>query len=515
MDEKEFFHQGTIRICGTLDENKMLRDCFSFFKKKIPLNGLMIAVYNTDSGSVQVISYTSEIDLEFEEKSLKLSKSDIEYVESTVGSVLLLEKLDDNPVGLRMKNAFSLPDLSSVVLRLKVEDQRIGAIIAFAEGNKKFTWEHGRIMSILHDPFAIAISNILRFKEVARLRDLLKDDNIYLHQELRKIKGEEVIGAESGMKEVMDMVSRVAPIESKVLIMGETGVGKELVASSIHYSSPRRNRPFIKLNCGAIPDSLIDSELFGHEKGAFTGAHSRKRGRFERAEGGTLFLDEIGELPLNVQTRLLRVLHTGEYERVGGTEGLKSDVRIIAATNRNLEELVKKGEFREDLWFRLNVFPVIVPPLRQRKSDIYELAEYFRDKKIQELNITANRPGLSSNALKRLCSYSWPGNVRELENAVERELIRAVSEKDSFLRFREYEENKKPNLYYSGSFSKDNEIVETMDEVLKNHIQKVLKKTGGRIQGEGGAAELLGVHSSTLRHRMEKLGIEFGRSALW
>jgi len=270
LDAKEFFHQGTLTICGTLDEDRMLDDCFRFLKKFIPLNGLMIGVYHTDSGTVEVISYTSEINLTFKAQELKLSKSDIEYVESTIGSVLLLERLEDNPVGIRMKTAFNLPELSSVVLRLKVEDQRIGAIIAFARGNRKFTWEHGKILSILHDPFAIAISNILRFKELSRLKDLLKDENIYLHEELRKIQGNIVIGEDSGLREVMDMVAQVAPLESKVLILGETGVGKELIASSIHDSSKRRNRPFIRVNCGAIPESLIDSELFGHEKGSFT-----------------------------------------------------------------------------------------------------------------------------------------------------------------------------------------------------------------------------------------------------
>ncbi|MGE4520399.1 MAG: sigma-54 interaction domain-containing protein [Desulfobacteraceae bacterium] len=511
LDAKEFFHQGTLTICGTLDEDRMLDDCFRFLKKFIPLNGLMTGVYHTDSGTVEVISYTSEINLTFKAQELKLSKSDIEYVESTIGSVLLLERLEDNPVGIRMKTAFNLPELSSVVLRLKVEDQRIGAIIAFARGNRKFTWEHGKILSILHDPFAIAISNILRFKELSRLKDLLKDENIYLHEELRKIQGNIVIGEDSGLREVMDMVAQVAPLESKVLILGETGVGKELIASSIHDSSKRRNRPFIRVNCGAIPESLIDSELFGHEKGSFTGALSAKKGKFERADNGTIFLDEIGELPLHVQTRLLRVLQTGEYERVGGSETLKADVRIIAATNRNLEELVKKGLFREDLWYRLNVFPIFIPPLRQRINDIPILTDYFIKRKLRELNLRLN-PSVSEKGIARLMSYSWPGDVRELENAVERELIRAKAKNCETLNFSEYENNRNPieipvPLKQSSSY----QSLLSIDEVLKNHIEKVLESTKGKIQGENGAAKILEVHPSTLRHKMTKLNIAFGK----
>ncbi|MCB9481964.1 MAG: sigma 54-interacting transcriptional regulator [Desulfobacteraceae bacterium] len=513
IDPKEFFHQGTLTICSTLDEDKMLDDCFRFLKNYIPLNGLMIGVYHTDSGSVEVISYTSEINLSFKAQELKLSKSDIEYVESTIGSVLLLQKLEDNPVGIRMKKAFNLPELSSVVLRLKVEDQRIGAIIAFAEGNKKFTWDHGKILSILHDPFAIAISNILRFKELSRLKDLLKDENIYLHEELRKIQGNIVIGQNSGLKEVMEMVSQVAPLESKVLILGETGVGKELIASSIHYNSKRRNKPFIRVNCGAIPESLIDSELFGHEKGSFTGALTAKKGKFERADNGTIFLDEIGELPLHVQTRLLRVLQTGEYERVGGTQTLKADVRIIAATNRNLEDLVHKGLFREDLWYRLNVFPIFIPPLRQRKNDIPVLTDYFIKKKLKELNLRLN-PSVSEKGFSRLVHYSWPGNVRELENAVERELIKAQAKKSEILNFNEYENNKNsPEKSKDLNNESSDELYLSIEEVLKSHIEKVLEATKGKIQGENGAAKILDIHPSTLRHKMTKLKIEFGRKS--
>lgn len=517
MDEKEFFHQGTIRICGTLDEKKMLDDCLGFLKSHIPVEGLMICLYDTNSGVVEVIAFSTQGRFEFNVVSFRLSKYEMDFAESTIGKVLILDKLVDNPVGKRMKTLFNLPDLSAIVLRLKIENQRIGSIIGFSRGEKQFSKRHGEILEILHDPFAIAISNISRVKELHRLQDHLKDDNYYFQEELRKIHGDELIGSDSGLKDVVEMIAQVAPLESKVLIMGETGVGKELIASSIHYSSKRSGKPFIKLNCGAIPDSLIDSELFGHEKGAFTGALSRRRGRFERAEGGTLFLDEIGELPLNVQTRLLRVLERGEYERVGGCESIRADVRIIAATNRNLETLVKQGVFREDLWFRLNVFPIIIPPLRQRKGDIPALIEYFINKKINELKLLT-KPLLDADALFRLISYNWPGNVRELENSVERELIRTQAKKNQNLEFLDFGDLKKTfsnsgEDFLHGGVKSDGD--ETINGVLKFHIESTLKRTRGRIQGKGGAADVLGVHPSTLRHKMKKLNIDFGRGVLW
>ena len=230
------------------------------------------------------------------------------------------------------------------------------------------------------------MSNTLKHREVVQLTNLLADDNRYLYRELRHISGDDIVGANFGLKEVMEKVRHVAALDSPVLLLGETGVGKDVIANAIHYSSSRKEGPFVKVNCGAIPESLIDSELFGHEKGAFTGATSQKRGRFERADNGTIFLDEIGELPPQAQVRLLRVLQDKEIERLGGTKTIQLDIRIIAATNRNLEEMVKAGQFREDLWFRLNVFPVWIPPLLQRKADIPSLFNHFILQQSKELN---------------------------------------------------------------------------------------------------------------------------------
>mgnify|MGYP005625441891 CR=1 FL=1 len=289
---------------------------------------------------------------------------------------------------------------------------------------------------------------------------------------------------------------------TNLVFRGETGVGKDVIANAIHYSSLRSSGPFVSVNCGAIPDSLIDSELFGHEKGAFTGALSQKRGRFERANQGTIFLDEIGELPLQAQVRLLRVLQSKEIERVGGTKTISLDIRIIAATNRNLQEMVTTKQFREDLWFRLDVFPIWIPPLRERKSDIPALLQHFINLKSRELKLP-RIPVLAQGAIDPLMKYDWPGNIRELANVVERALI---TNDDGPLDFK--------NVQLRGvnlTNTEQNKNPDGLNKVISAHIQQVLAKTNGKVHGPGGAAELLEINPNTLRNRMDKLGIAYGK----
>jgi transcriptional regulator with GAF, ATPase, and Fis domain len=310
----------------------------------------------------------------------------------------------------------------------------------------------------------------------------------------------------------MEMVRQVAPLESPVLLLGETGVGKEVLANAIHNLSHRRSGPLIRVNCGAIPETLMDSELFGHEKGAFTGAISRKRGRFERAHGGTIFLDEIGELPPEAQVRLLRVLQDKEIERVGGSETIQIDIRVIAATHRNLERMLAQGNFRDDLYFRLRVFPIAIPPLRQRHEDIPALVQHFIQKKSREMKLSIN-PVLAPGALDRLIHYAWPGNARELENAIERELILSKGSALSFdsiaAQGQANENHQPPAVNQTPNKPMD------LDLVMAAHIRNVLKMCNGRVEGEKGAAGLLKIHPSTLRKRMKKLNIAFGRKAKW
>jgi transcriptional regulator with GAF, ATPase, and Fis domain len=406
-------------------------------------------------------------------------------------------------------------DASILSLRLTVGGHIIGAAIFIAKGSEVFSQEHADLLSLLREPFAIALSNGLRYKELLELKELLAEDNRFLRNELREGTGEEIIGADFGLRAVMEMVRQVAPLPSPVLLLGETGTGKEVIAGAIHNLSPRKEGPFVKVNCGAIPPNLMDSELFGHEKGAFTGAISQKRGRFERANGGTIFLDEVAELQPEAQVRLLRVLQEKEIERVGGTESIKLDIRVIAATNRDIKEMVQTRRFREDLYFRLEVFPIPLPPLRDRKSDIPSLVHYFIQKKSREIGLR-RIPSLAPGALERLTAYSWPGNVRELENAVERALIvnrgeplafnylEAPIRSDSLLESRMISE---PHA----DFQNDEPL--SLDEISSRHIRRVLMMTGGRVGGKGGAAERLRINPSTLRKRMKKLHIPFGKEA--
>ena len=393
-------------------------------------------------------------------------------------------------------------------MQLALEDEYLGVLAISNREGIPYNEHHARLLSLLHEPFAIALANVLQYRELQELKDELADDYRYMQDEFRRMAGEEIIGADFGLKGVMDLVRQVAPLDSPVLLLGETGSGKEVMATAIHNSSPRKDGPFIRVNCGAIPATLIDSELFGHEKGAFTGALSQKRGRFERADKGTIFLDEIGELPLDAQVRLLRVLQEREIERVGGTRAIKLDIRVIAATHRNLESMVSSREFRDDLYFRLKVFPILIPPLRQRTIDIPALVHHFLRKKTLELGF-GRVPPLAPGAMDILSDYPWPGNVRELENTVERALILSHGEPMTF------SDLSAPisTEYCSGSPSAGDGDICTLDDVMARHIRLVLGKTNGRVEGAGGAAELLGLNPGTLRHRMRKLGVPFGRKA--
>jgi transcriptional regulator with GAF, ATPase, and Fis domain len=299
----------------------------------------------------------------------------------------------------------------------------------------------------------------------------------------------------------------VAPLNNTVLLLGETGTGKEMIADAIHFSSPRKDGPYIKVNCGALPENLIDSELFGHEKGSFTGAVAESRGRFQRADGGTIFLDEIGELSPTAQIRLLRVLQNREVERVGGKRPIPVDIRVITATHRDLQSMLTEGRFREDLWFRLSGFPIPVPPVRQRKSDIPALTRHFVIVKSREFGI-AVPPSIAPGALLRLMEYDWPGNVRELMNLVERELILHPGGPLIFETMLPRQEGRTEAVSAGVAHP---HLPLKLDEAMAAHISEVLKVTKGKIHGPGGAAELLGVKPTTLRWRMDQLGIRYRR----
>ena len=330
--------------------------------------------------------------------------------------------------------------------------------------------------------------------EIKTMKDQLEAENIYFRQEIRmKHQFGHILGQSDGLKYVLYRAEQVAPTNTTVLILGETGTGKELIAAAIHNMSPRKDRLLITVNCAALPANLIESELFGREKGAFTGADTRQVGRFEVANGSTLCLDEIGELPLEAQAKLLRAIQHNEFERLGSSHTIKVDARIVATTNRNLEEEVRKGRFRQDLYYRLNVFPITVPPLRQRKEDIPLLVQAFIERYSRKLGkqITS----IQKETMKALQDYPWPGNVRELESVLERAVILCFG----------------PVLQLADKLEISSlplsSTVRTLEEMERNQILKILSETRWRIEGKGGAAAVLGLHPSTLRARMHKLGI--------
>jgi len=330
--------------------------------------------------------------------------------------------------------------------------------------------------------------------EIKELKDKLEVERAYLQEEIKsQYNHENIIGQSDALNYIFYKVEQIAPSDTTVLVLGETGTGKELVARAIHGLSPRKDRALVKVNCATLPANLIESELFGHEKGAFTGAHARQLGRFEVADGATLFLDEIGELPLELQPKLLRVIQDGEFERLGSAGTIKVNVRVIAATNRKLEEEVRRGRFREDLWYRLNIFPITVPPLRERKEDIALLVDFFVNKIAKRLGKSIE--SIPTSVMNTLQDYHWPGNVRELENVLERAVINSSGPKLHLV-----DELKKPHTNLAAT-------QKTLEAVEREHIVRVLEQTNWKVSGENGAAEILGLNRSTLRARIKKLGI--------
>jgi len=511
--DRDFFFEVTRRICGNLEIEEGLHDCIDYLSRHMPVDHLYLSMYDKDLGTNRLIAYASpekckKMDFLLpasEEAKQAMSKFYQEWQEGKLPPVLVVNRPSEELVTRVHMEMLGLPPCSTMNLPLVVQGELAGNLILLAEGDDRFEEHHSKLFATLNLPFFVALSNTLKHREVIKLKELLADDNRYLRGELRRISGDEIVGTNFGLRDTMYKVQQVARMDSPVLLLGETGVGKDVIANAIHYSSPRKDGPFVSVNCGAIPESLIDSELFGHEKGAFTGALSQKRGRFERANQGTIFLDEIGELPPEAQVRLLKVLQDKEIERVGGTETIQLDIRIIAATNRNLEEMIAARQFREDLWFRLNVFPIIIPALRDRRSDIPDLLQHFINQKTKEMKLP-DIPGIAPGAADLLMHYDWPGNVRELGNVVERALILNPSGPLTFEHLRPGNQSK----FSEKQTKADDEL--TLDELTAKYIRRALSKANGKIHGKGGAADLLGINPNTLRNRMNKLGIEYRKS---
>jgi transcriptional regulator with GAF, ATPase, and Fis domain len=390
----------------------------------------------------------------------------------------------------------------------------LGVLVLVAPAGARFDEAHRRLAESLLEPFSTALDNDRRFRELAVLRQAAEADRRSLLARLgREDIQDTVVGAETGLSGVLQRVELVAPSALPVLLIGETGAGKELVARTIHRRSPRAAGAFIRVNCGAIPPELIDSQIFGHERGAFTGAVATRQGWFERADGGTLFLDEIGEFPPAAQVRLLRVLQDGWFERVGGHQPIHVDVRIVAATNQDLAAMVADSRFREDLWYRIAVFPIVLPPLRERRGDIPALARHFAERAARRFGLRLVLPTPEDHLL--LQAYPWPGNVRELAAVVDRaailgngrqlEIATALGAGGPLLA---------PRANGAPAAASDRETVRDpgpgpLSEAVRRHIEQALALTRGRIEGPHGAAAMLEVNPHTLRARMRKLGLDW------
>ncbi len=397
---------------------------------------------------------------------------------------------------------------SLVVVPLIVRGKSIGTLNLGSERPMQYGQPEADLLQEVANQVALAIENMREYEEIGRLKSRLERENVYLREEiLGEHNFEEIVGNSPQLSSVLHTVDRVAPTDTTVLILGETGTGKELVARAVHNRSSRRPHPLVKVNCGAISAGLIESELFGHVKGAFTGALERRIGRFELADRGTIFLDEVGELPLDMQVKLLRVLQEQEFEPVGSSRTVKVDVRVITATNRVLEQEVAAGRFRADLFYRLNVLPVRVPPLRERRADIPQLVMFFIQRHAKRIGRTVE--GVSRESLERLMAYPWPGNVRELENVVERALVLS---RGGVLDIGPDQLPSVPGTALAGDAVLPSAMPVaasgTLEEVERSYIAATLLKTGWVVEGPNGAARLLNMHPNTLRSRMKKLGIE-------
>ncbi len=451
------------------------------------------AIFSLKEGKLEIVAsrnvvpslFAGDIINEFEEIIIQAIKKDKE---------LLIPKGDAGD-----QQFFRLGITSFIGMPVKIGDHPYGYLVLDSRLKKTLFSEHSiPFVRMLASQTALGLLTISSYEEVRELKERFEDEAIFYKREMGvKAPLTTIVGQSKGIRKVIDQVRQVASTDTTVLILGETGVGKELVAKAIHNLSDRKEGPFIPVNLAALPQELVASELFGHEKGSFTGAHERQKGRFELADGGTIFLDEIGDLPLNVQVKLLRVLQEGTFERLGSAKPIRSDFRVIAATHKNLPAEVGNGVFRQDLYYRLKVFPIQVPPLRERLGDIGPLAQHFIEIFAKKLGKKA--PKLLSDELKKLASYNWPGNVRELEHVVERSVILSDGSK---IRFSGLETS------FAKRVEDEAPLIIPLVDIERDHIKRALEATGWRVSGPKGAATFLGLKRSTLQNRMKKLGIK-------
>jgi formate hydrogenlyase transcriptional activator len=504
-------------IITNLTEEALFHSVSEALQRVVPFDRAACTLYNRERGTFRYIGMQSRLRSDYFHAGLEFEPKD-----SVSGWVLDhqqriirhdLEKEQQYPNDRRLVAEGMKSDC---IVPLIIRRESIGTLNVGSTGKNQYSEADAEFLQEVANQVALAVQNMQSYEEISDLKARLEKENVYLQDEIRTEHNfEEIVGNSPALLEVLRKVEQVAPTDSTVLICGETGTGKELIARAIHNRNARKDRPLVKVDCSAISAGLVESELFGHVKGAFTGALERHIGRFELADGGTIFLDEIGELPLETQVKLLRVLQEREFNPVGSNRSVRVDVRVIAATNRDLARAVQSGRLRSDLFYRLNVFPIDVPPLRHRAADIPQLAMFFLSRYSRKLGKRIE--GLSQNTMERLMKYAWPGNVRELQNIIERAAILSQSPilelEPEFIPVFASEFPLDPAGRSSGvAVTQPSTPLPapppTLEAVERVHIMTVLKQTGGVIEGPNGAARILNLHPNTLRHRMKKLGIE-------
>ena len=491
----------TNRVVSKLDLPDLLREISANIRRVLDCNVVGVRLPDPETGELVMTGIDSKSEVP-QNLTTSLVKRSTESVFRTRKIARLASKDIAAEPGIAAAGTRSL-----CMFPLVSHDRVLGVLGLGSVQEDAFSDDDVSFLGQVANQIALAVENALAYGEISQLRDRLARENVYLESEIRsELHFDDIIGTSKALQRVLKDVETVAPTDSTVLICGETGTGKELIARALHNLSARKSNAFVKLNCAAIPNGLLESELFGHEKGAFTGAISQRVGRFEVAHRGTIFLDEIGEIPLELQPKLLRVLQEREFERLGSSRTLRSDARLIAATNRDLKEMVDQQKFRSDLYYRLNVFPIRVPALRDRKEDIPLLVRHF----VQEFSRRNNRAinTIPSEAMEVLVRYSWPGNIRELQNVIERAVIIsrgpvltvAISDLDADIAKRDAGGNES--------------LQDTLNETERSQILRALEAANWVISGPEGAAARLGMKRSTLQLRMQKLGIRVSRTAV-
>jgi formate hydrogenlyase transcriptional activator len=502
-DRLQLLLEVTNQVVSNLDLRDLLRAVSASVRRMMQCDAVGVALADCDGRHLRIhaLDFPESKGTLQEEHEIPIGESHLGTAFQT-GQPVLLNRIDLSEAPSEKSAIAAAEGIRSLCFIPLVSRNRTVGVLALARrGEMPFSQEEVHFLPQMAGQIAIAVENACAYRQIADLRDKLAQEKLYLEDEIRtELNFEQIVGNSPSLRRTLHKVETVAPTESTVLVYGETGTGKELVARAIHDGSPRRVGAFVKLNCAAIPTGLLESELFGHEKGAFTGAVAQRIGRFELANGGTIFLDEVGEIPLELQPKLLRVLQEREFERLGNSRTFRTNARLIAATNRDLATMVEEGKFRTDLFYRLNVFPVQVPPLRERTEDIPLLVRHFAQEFSRRMNKQIET--IPSETLQSLTRYHWPGNIRELQNVIERAVILSPG---PVLRVSPSEYKQRAAKSKASPSRSD-----TLEEAERKHVLAVLEETNWVLAGPRGAAARLGVKRSTLQYRMGKLGISRG-----